>query len=193
MNSHNMNIFPPLSIKVISMGTTDVTSIAKWRGQASSCWAIWRSFIAKSLLELNTCWQFCLLVLLNACWQFGDTLLLSSNDRVSSFYWIRGSKHCFSQPSLSGVPQDLLSQLLIWCSLSDFLSLKSHTILGSKKWWRKEVPTAIKIMPTIVYIPLTLGRILTATFALLGTGPSFRNIEWFKVCHHCRHRCWRVW
>ncbi len=34
-------------------------------------------------------------MLLNACWQFGDILLLSSNDRISSFYWIRGSKHCF--------------------------------------------------------------------------------------------------
>jgi hypothetical protein len=28
-------------------------------------------------------------------WQFGDILLLSSNDRISSLYWIRGSKHCF--------------------------------------------------------------------------------------------------
>jgi hypothetical protein len=34
-------------------------------------------------------------MLLNARWQFGDILLLSSNNRVSSFYWIRGSKHCF--------------------------------------------------------------------------------------------------
>ncbi len=34
-------------------------------------------------------------MLLNACWQFGNTLLLSSNNRISSFYWIRGSKHCF--------------------------------------------------------------------------------------------------
>ncbi len=32
---------------------------------------------------------------LNAHWQFGDILLLSRNDRISSFYWIRGSKHCF--------------------------------------------------------------------------------------------------
>ncbi len=34
-------------------------------------------------------------MLLNACWQFGNILLLSSNNRISSFYCIRGSKHCF--------------------------------------------------------------------------------------------------
>jgi hypothetical protein len=34
-------------------------------------------------------------MLLNACWRFGNILLLSSNNRISSFYWIRGSKHCF--------------------------------------------------------------------------------------------------
>jgi hypothetical protein len=34
-------------------------------------------------------------MLLNEHWQFGDILLLSSNNRISSFYWIRGSKHCF--------------------------------------------------------------------------------------------------
>jgi hypothetical protein len=34
-------------------------------------------------------------MLLIARWQFGDILLLSSNNRISSFYWIRGSKHCF--------------------------------------------------------------------------------------------------
>ncbi len=38
---------------------------------------IWCSNVAKCMLS------------------FGDILLLSSNDRISSFYWIRGSKHCF--------------------------------------------------------------------------------------------------
>ncbi len=32
---------------------------------------------------------------LNARWQFSDILLLSRNNRISKFYWIRGSKHCF--------------------------------------------------------------------------------------------------
>jgi hypothetical protein len=32
---------------------------------------------------------------LNSCWQFGNIQLLSSNDRICSFNWIRGSKHCF--------------------------------------------------------------------------------------------------
>ncbi len=31
----------------------------------------------------------------NTRWQFGNILLLSRNDRISSFSWIRGSKHCF--------------------------------------------------------------------------------------------------
>ncbi len=34
-------------------------------------------------------------MLLNARWRFGNALLLSSNNRISSFYWIRGSIHCF--------------------------------------------------------------------------------------------------
>jgi hypothetical protein len=32
---------------------------------------------------------------LNAHGQFGAILLLSSSDRISSIYWISGSKHCF--------------------------------------------------------------------------------------------------
>jgi hypothetical protein len=32
---------------------------------------------------------------LNSRWKFGNILLLSSNDRICSFNWIRGSKHCF--------------------------------------------------------------------------------------------------
>ncbi len=32
---------------------------------------------------------------LNSCWQFVKILSLSSNNRICSFYWIRGSKHCF--------------------------------------------------------------------------------------------------
>ncbi len=34
-------------------------------------------------------------MLLNSCRQFGDILLLSSNDRIYSYNWIKGSKHCF--------------------------------------------------------------------------------------------------
>jgi hypothetical protein len=34
-------------------------------------------------------------MLLYSRWQFGDILLLSSNNRITSFDWIRGSKHCF--------------------------------------------------------------------------------------------------
>jgi hypothetical protein len=34
-------------------------------------------------------------MLLNSRWQFGNIILLSSNDRICSSNWIRGSKHCF--------------------------------------------------------------------------------------------------
>ncbi len=34
-------------------------------------------------------------MLLNSRWQFGNILSLSRNDRISSFYWIRRSKHHF--------------------------------------------------------------------------------------------------
>ncbi len=32
---------------------------------------------------------------LNSSWQFGNILSLSSNNRICSFNWIRGSKQCF--------------------------------------------------------------------------------------------------
>jgi hypothetical protein len=32
---------------------------------------------------------------LNSLWRFGNILLLSSNNRICSFNWIRRSKHCF--------------------------------------------------------------------------------------------------
>jgi hypothetical protein len=32
---------------------------------------------------------------LNSHWQFGNILLLSSNNRICAFSWIRRSKHCF--------------------------------------------------------------------------------------------------
>ncbi len=56
------------------------------------CWQFGNCYL------LNTCWQFCVLLLLNVCWQFGITQSLNSIDRVSSFYWTRGSKLCFLTP-----------------------------------------------------------------------------------------------
>ncbi len=80
----------------------DVTSIAKWCGQASF-WllAIWlllllnRCLWSGKQISLNTCWQSDDPMSLNSHWQFGDILSLSSNDRICSFNWIGGSKHCF--------------------------------------------------------------------------------------------------
>ncbi len=50
---------------------------------------IWQSLIAKYLLAIG------IHELLNARWQFGNILWLNWNNRVSSFYWTKGSKLCF--------------------------------------------------------------------------------------------------
>ncbi len=106
----------------------DVTSIAKWRGQASS-WllAIWHSPIAESLLviwqsciakELLTIWRSCMA---NAHWQFGNILLLSSNNRISSFYWIRGIIIVFSKVSLILIAT-FLSSIFVQSLLTSFFA-----------------------------------------------------------------------
>ncbi len=55
---------------------------------------IWQSWIAKYLLAIGVH------VLLNARWQFSDILLLSRNNRVSSFIGLEGVDYVFSQVSL---------------------------------------------------------------------------------------------
>ncbi len=80
---------------------------------AKSLFAIWQFGIAKALLTICcsnvakftlAIWQLCfaqsLLMIWHSCiakwnWWSGNTLLLSSNNRISSIYWIRGSIHCF--------------------------------------------------------------------------------------------------
>ncbi len=54
-----------------------------------------RCFWSGKQILLNSCWQSDNLILLNSHWQFGNILLLSSNNRIHSFNWIRGSKHCY--------------------------------------------------------------------------------------------------
>jgi hypothetical protein len=49
---------------------------------------------------------------LNARWQFGNILSLSNNNRISSFYWIRGSKHC-SLTSFSYLNRYFLFQVFL--------------------------------------------------------------------------------
>ncbi len=65
----------------------DVTSIAKWRGQASS-WllAIWHSFIAKSLLEI---WQSCIAKYSLTIWRscFGKCMLLIWQPLIAKQKW----------------------------------------------------------------------------------------------------------
>ncbi len=46
-------------------------------------------------ISLNSCWRSDDLLSLNSCDNLATSLLLSSNDRICSFNWIRGSKHCF--------------------------------------------------------------------------------------------------
>jgi hypothetical protein len=49
-----------------------------------------------------------------------SSLLLSSNNRISSFYWIRGSKHCF-----------LTSFLYLNCYFLIIVFLRNHYLLVS--------------------------------------------------------------
>ncbi len=51
--------------------------------------AIWQYCIAKYSLVIG------IHILLNTQWKLGNTLLLNRHNRVSSFYWTRGSKLCF--------------------------------------------------------------------------------------------------
>ncbi len=63
---------------------------AIWHSCIAKCTlAIWRLYIALSLL---TIWRSCI-----PKWhcRFGNILLLSSNNIVSSFFWISRRKHCF--------------------------------------------------------------------------------------------------
>ncbi len=61
-----------------------------WCSNVSKCTlVIWQLYIAQSLM---TIWHSCIA---KWSWRFGNILSLSSNNRVRSFYWIRGSKHCF--------------------------------------------------------------------------------------------------
>ncbi len=84
-------------------------------------------------------------MLLNARWQFGDILLLSSNNRTSSFYWIRGSKHCFltSFSHLNGY----FPFLVFLCNCYLLVSLRLSRLRGnwisrhifSYLWYSKEL------------------------------------------------------
>jgi hypothetical protein len=66
----------------------------------NDCWQVGVLFLLNDcwkfgkIVLLNTRWQFGVHVLLNIHWRFGAILSLNSNDRVSSFYWTRGSKLC---------------------------------------------------------------------------------------------------
>ncbi len=52
-------------------------------------------FWSSKKISLNSCWQSDNLMSLNYIGNLATSLSLSSSDRVCSFIWIRGSKHCF--------------------------------------------------------------------------------------------------
>jgi hypothetical protein len=68
-------------------------------------------------------------MLLNAHWQFGNILSLSRNNRISSFHWIRGSKHCFLT-SFSNLNHYFLFLVFSWnCYL--LVSLRLSRLRGN--------------------------------------------------------------
>ncbi len=79
---------------------------------------------------------------LNSRWQFGDILLLSSNDRICSFDWTRGSKHCFRTSFYN-----------LYCYFHFLVFLQNRYLLVSSHLSRlRSTPISHP-----VYIPFVLG------------------------------------
>jgi hypothetical protein len=106
-----------------------------------------RRFWSGEQISLNSCWRSNNLMSLNSRWQFGDILLLSSNDRICSFKWIRGSKHCFLT-SFSDFYCYFLFLLFLW---HRYLLVSLHLS------WLRGTPISY-----LVFIPFVL-RILCLT------------------------------
>ncbi len=98
---------------------------------------------------LNSCWRSDNLLSLNSKRQFGNILLLCSNDRICSFNWIRGSKHCFLT-SFSHLYRYFLFQVFLWLH---YLLVSSHLS------WLHGTPISYP-----VFIPFVL-RVLRHTCA----------------------------
>ncbi len=109
-------------------------------------------------------------MLLNARWRFRNILLLSSNDRVSSFYCIRGSKHYIltsfsylNRYSLFLVFSQncylLVSSRLSWLHGKLFLSLFLIPLVLLKKYAHGYLPS----LP-IFYVFAKRGECIKDTF-----------------------------
>jgi hypothetical protein len=83
-------------------------------------------------------------MLLNSPWQFGNILLLSSNDRICSFNWIRGSKDCF-----------LTSFSNLSCYFLFLVFLQNHYLLVSLhlSWLRGNQISHPVFIPFVLRIP----------------------------------------
>jgi hypothetical protein len=94
---------------------------------------------------------------LNSHWQFGDILLLSSNDRICSFNWIRGSKHCFLT-SFSNLYRCIL--FLVF-SQNCYLLVSLHLSWLHGNWISHLVfiPFVLRIPPR-TYTPIFLAHIM---------------------------------
>jgi hypothetical protein len=67
-------------------------------------------------------------MLLNSRRRFDDILSLSSNDRICSFHWMRGSKHCFLT-SFSNLDRYFL--FLVFRTIATYMFL--HAFLGKQE------------------------------------------------------------
>jgi hypothetical protein len=98
---------------------------------------------------------------LHSHWRFGDILLLSSNDRICSFNWIRGSKHCF-----------LTSFSNFYCYFLFLVFLRHRYLLVSLHLsWLRGTPISYP-----VFIPFVL-RILRCTCAPMFLAHITRYLE----------------
>ncbi len=107
----------------------DITSIAKWRGQASY-WllAIWlllslnhRLWSSEQIL-LNTRWQSDNLMLLNSRWQFGDILLLLSFSSIFANLLLTS----FFAPFLAARESDFSSCFYTFRTLNTMSYMRPH-------------------------------------------------------------------
>ncbi len=95
-------------------------------------------------ISLNSCWQSDNLLSLNSLGELATSLLLSSNERICSFNWIRGSKHCF------------LTNFSNFCHYFLFLAFLQHRYLlvSLHPSWLRGTPISHPVLiPFVLQMP----------------------------------------
>ncbi len=108
------------------------------------CLLINRCFWSGEQISLNSYRQSDNLMSLNSRWWFGDILLLSSNDRICSFNWIRGSEQSF----LTSFSNFYCYFLFLVFSQDCYLLVSSHL-----SWLRRTLIFHPVSIPFVLRIP----------------------------------------